>query len=207
MSFVDSFERGALFSITRFVALVGTVVLLLTLIGLIVVGVTQFAGGNDTTVKPQEVIQALKPEPPSTPGSLDTPTAKPASPASPLAGLKIPFALQKYVANPELARIVAAQVSRYPKEMRDSVLDELAAVVSEAERAKANVFESMDKYFELKSDRFAEGQRKAEERKQFRLYAAAAAVSILLLISILSLILVLLSIERNTRSSVPRLQG
>ncbi|WP_042302928.1 hypothetical protein [Paraburkholderia kururiensis] len=202
MSVIEGFERKALFNITRAVALVCVTVFLLAIVGTIIFGVSVWQDHVDTRVSAAEIVEPLKQTPPPQADGQQTqgtqPPAEQGVAQSPLAGYRIPFALQKYVSG-DNAQIIRSHLDAVPAAGRQAYLDELGAVVSSAEASKVDVFEAINSYMKTKSERYTEAAAKAAEKWQTLKMVAAGTASGLLLVALFSLVLVLLAIERNTR--------
>ncbi|RKR36204.1 hypothetical protein [Paraburkholderia sp. BL17N1] len=203
MSIVEGFERKALFNITRAVALVCVTVFLLGIVGGVFYGVSVWQEQVNTEISPQEIVDRLKPvDPPKTemqqPQGTQPPVAQ--GPAqSPLSGFQIPFSLQKYISG-DNAQIVRTHLNEIPAEERQAYLNELGAVVTAAEANKINAVEAINAYMEAKSERYKQAAVKRAEKWETLKVVAEITASGLFLVAIFSLVLVLLAIERNTRS-------
>ena len=198
MSFADSLEQKFLFILTRFLALFIIGCLLIA----IVVGGIMFSEKlfpkNDTKVTPTEVMEAIKP--PVNPQS--QPEQQPVLDINILPGIKIPFILQKHFNNPDSIKTLKEWIENVPKEQRNEFINELAAVVEEAEKTKANVIEAINQYKELKFSKIKNLQLAKDEASNMRLKYLEIGFGCVALIALFSLILVLLAIERNTRKGV-----
>jgi hypothetical protein len=204
MSVVEGFERKALFNITRAVALVCVSVPLIAIIGIALYAASVWNEDVSTRVTPSEIIAQIKPpEPvadaPRQPQGAQPPTNQEPL-ASPLYGYKIPFSLQKY-ASGDNAQVLKNHLDHVPADERQGYLDELGAVVSAAESSKVDPVAAINAYMKRKAERYDEATA-ARARKWETLRLAAAGFGAgLLLIALFSLVLVLLAIERNTRTS------
>jgi hypothetical protein len=83
---------------------------------------------------------------------------------------------------------------------RIEYLNNLSQVVQESKSKGEDTTNVINKYFELKQTQIALAKADSAARTIRQLYIAASALSIMFLIALASLILVLLAIERNTRS-------
>jgi len=199
MSFIDSLERNFLFILTRFLALLIISCLLIA----IVVGGIMFSENlfpkNDMKVTPTEVMEAIKPPI----HTYDYPQSQPEQQPSPdiniLPGIKIPFVLQKYFNNPDSVKLLKGWMENIPKEKGTEFINELAAVVEEAEKTNANVTDAINQYKELKFTKLKEFQLAKTETNMIRVEYFGFAFACVTLIALFSLILVLLAIERNSR--------
>ncbi len=198
MSFFDTFERRFLFILTRFLALLFISCLLAAIVIGGIAASSKFLPNETAKVTPAEVMEAIKPavygEAPQT-AAAQPPRQDPNA----LPGIKLPFALQKHSNNPDDIRILRGWLEQTPKEQRQEFIDELAAVVVEAEKTNANVVQAINKYKELKFAKIQEEKQAKAELEASRLRYIGAAFACITLIAMFSLILVLLAIERNTR--------
>jgi hypothetical protein len=208
MSVVETFERKALFNITRAVALVLVSVFLLAITGIALYGTSVWNTEVSTKVAPEEIINQVKPPPPapadvaSQPQGAQPPTDQ--SPErSPLFGYRIPFALQKYALG-DNAQIFKNHLDDVPLDERQAYLDELGAVVSAAETNKVDVVDAINAYMKTKAERYQQAASKRAHKLETLKMVAAGIASSLLLIALFSLVLVLLAIERNTRPAPSR---
>lgn len=203
MSMVEGFERKALFNITRGVALVCVTVFLLGIVGGVIYGVSVWQEQVNTKISPQEIVDQLKPvEQPKVVAQQPQGSQPPVDqgPAqSPLAGFRIPFSLQKYVSG-DNAQIVRTHLNAVPAEDRQAYLDELGAVVAAAETNKINAIEAINTYMDAKSERYKQAAAQTVQKWETLKLVGEVTAAGLLLVALFSLVLVLLAIERNTRS-------
>jgi len=204
MSFVEKFERKALFNITRAVALVCVIVFLLGIVGIAIYGASVWSEEVSTKIVPDEIVSQVKPlaQPEATPqgprGAQPPMNTEPR--ISPLHGYRIPFALQKYV-TAENARILKNHLDEVPVEERQAYLDELGTVVTAAEASKVDVFDAINAYIKTKAERYEQAKRARQRKWDTLKFVGAALGGGLLSIALFSLVLVLLAIERNTRET------
>ncbi|VWC34128.1 hypothetical protein [Burkholderia lata] len=203
MSIVEGFERKALFNITRAVALVCVTAFLVMIAGGVVYGVSVWQERVDTTVPAKEIVDPLK--------VVDVKSAEATGPTgtqpptqqgpeeSALAGYKIPFALQNY-ASGENGKIIRSQLDGVPEAERQAYIDELGAVVTAAEAQKVHVVDALNSYIQVKGDRYKAAAAKSAQKWETLKIVAYVTAAGLLLVALFSLVLVLLAIERNTRS-------
>jgi hypothetical protein len=203
MSIVEGFERKALFNITRAVALVCVTVFLLGIVGCVFYGVSVWQEQVNTKVSPQEIVDQLKPVEPS---KTQTPQPQGAQPPanqgpaqSPLAGFQIPFSLQSYVSG-DNAQILRNHLDEVPSEERQAYLDELGAVVTAAQSNKIDPVTAINAYMDAKSERYKQAAMKSAQKWDTLKLVGEISAAGLLLVALFSLVLVLLAIERNTRS-------
>jgi hypothetical protein len=204
MSIVENFERKALFNITRAVALVCVTVFLLAVFGGAMYAFSVWKEPITTKVPAKEIVDMIKPAE-SVPQSAKPQGAQ--APVdqtpelSPLFGFRVPFVLQKYASNENAQHILKNHLDEIPVSDRQDYLDELGAVVTEAEAQKLNGIDAINKYMETKTKRYADAEGKRLQKFEALKLAAMSAAGGLMLVALFSLVLVLLAIERNTRPS------
>jgi hypothetical protein len=203
VALLDSFERRALFGLTRVMALFIIALLILGLVsGAIFFGWT-WTRTSDRHVKPDAVISAIKP--PSAPADDSAPDNHAAADESNSAteaqfpGLKIPFSLQRYFAIKEFRDAIANKLNGMTLADQQDYLNNMGEVLDATKSAGIQPGEAVDKYIKLKDSLIEASAAENSTRTQARLYIIAGAGSTLGLIGLFSLILVLLAIERNTR--------
>jgi hypothetical protein len=196
MSFLERLETGILFRVTRACAL-GVILILVALLGVIVYDAAGMLGPLPSYPQPEEVLARLAP---FTEG---TKTAnKEGARESDVSSLKMPFSVQKYFSDPESRSRLLQQIASLPPEQRDGYLRNLATVIDEAEKMGAGAAgNAAYVYMQLTAERRAANAAREEDLRNRRLEMMGAAVASLMLIALFSLVLVLLAIERNTRSS------
>ncbi len=197
MSFTDSLEQKFLFTLTRFLALLIIAGLVISMVvGGIMLGDTLLPQKN-TKVTPIEVMEAIKP--PVTYNQSQSDQRQESIDVNVLPGIKLPFILQKHFNNPNAIKYLKRLIEDLPSGQRTEFINELAAVVEEAERTNANVPDAINKYAELKLSKIKESQLAEATAKAQRLTYLGYGFACVGLIAMFSLILVLLAIERNTR--------
>lgn len=197
MSFTDSLEQKFLFTLTRFLALLIIAGLVIAIaVGGIMLGDTLLPQKN-TKVTPTEVMEAIKP--PVTYNQSQSDQRQEMIDVNILPGIKLPFILQKHFNNPDAIKVLKGWIENLPLGQRNEFINELAAVVEEAERTNTNVPDAINKYAELKLSKIRESQLAEAAAKSIRLTYLGYGFACVGLIAMFSLILVLLAIERNTR--------
>lgn len=219
MSFLNSLEQKGLFVLTRGLALLvilGLVVGIATLLWSATLGGEPLPDGRVNTQELVAVMRAVKKgEPiPETAAArrrdlrgdgVGAPTI-PGNP-DPLAGLKLPAneRFREWMKNATLKGIFEGWVKEVPRQNRQAFLDGIGAVISEAEKVEKDgvvVSEALTAYVESARNAREEAKAAREVRKAERERALYAAVAGLALVALFSLVLVLLAIERNTRRTV-----
>ncbi|WP_186079294.1 hypothetical protein [Burkholderia gladioli] len=206
MSIVEGFERKALFNITRAVALVCVTAFLFAIVGGVFYGISVWEEHVDTKVPAHEIVDPIKfvqdnmDKPADSANATGTrPPVQQGPEDSPLAGYKIPFALQKYISG-ENGKILRSHLDAVPEGERQAYIDELGAVVAAAEAQKVEPVEAINSYMEVKSKRYKDAAEKEVEKRATLTLVLEVTAGGLLLVALFSLVLVLLAIERNTRS-------
>jgi len=184
--------------LTRFLAFV--VILALSL-GL-VIGAIIFAGDlipNQTPVVSfNEISRELHPTPEANQPGSNPSQPKEESKGSP--SLDLPFVLQPYFSASDNREVLMRHMEGLDSSERREYLNNLSQVVKESQSKGEDTTNIINKYFDLKQTQLALAKADSAARTVRRLYIAASALSIMFLIALASLILVLLAIERNTRS-------
>lgn len=202
MTLLARFERNFLFGLTRALAMffIFSTLAALIISGLIV-GLNQMKS-DDVKVAPQKVINILKPSLPvetTQPDTKQQSLNQPQTPRLPV-GLKLPFILQKYFSDPSNLLKLVDWLDDVPKNHQQIFLDEMASAITQAEKEHIDPYETINTYHKLKLEKL-EAEKIAEaEKRQTMLWYAGAIGSGIIIIALFSLILVLLAIERNTRS-------
>jgi hypothetical protein len=198
MALLETVETRLLFRLTRFLAFV--VILALSL-GL-VIGAIIFAGDlipNQTPVVSfNEISRELHPTPEANQPGSNPSQPKEESKGSP--SLDLPFVLQPYFSASDNREVLMRHMEGLDSSERREYLNNLSQVVKESQSKGEDTTNIINKYFDLKQTQLALAKADSAARTVRRLYIAASALSIMFLIALASLILVLLAIERNTRS-------
>ncbi len=194
---LDGFERGLLFRLTRFVAITA-IILLAAVIVASGVALSLYLRSTSSAVTPDEIVVGLKTQ---------RAESRDKAPVAPTPGLlessddsiKVPFILQKYLSTPQNMQTLKGWLSGLTADEKTNFLSELASVVVVAEKEKLDPIDAINKYRTIKLQRLAENKLKETQRSNYMFYFAGAIATGLVLISQLSLVLVLLAVERNTR--------
>jgi len=187
------FER-ALFAYTRGFVMLGTILALLGAFGAVVTLALTSATSYDTSVSYTDIAP---PELPQKPDQAQARLAPPGLRAEP-AEKEVPEYLKKYADRLDLDLIVQ-HASELTDGQRRDFYDNLRLIVQEAESKSASVPEIVYKYVSKKEERLKAAQAAKVESRVVLLSAAGALVFTGIWLAALSLILVLLAIERNTR--------
>jgi hypothetical protein len=196
MAFLETVETRLLFRLTRFLAFVVILALSLALI----IGAVSFAGdlmpNQSSEVTFNEINSELHPSHES--NQYDTNT-------SPIredfqGSLDLPLVLQPYFSSSDNRAVLMRHMDGLDSSERIEYLDNLSRVVRASESKRKDTTEVINKYFELKQAQLTLAKADSAARTQRLIYMVASAFSIMFLIAMASLILVLLAIERNTRS-------
>jgi hypothetical protein len=201
MSLIDSFENKLLFSLTRYLAILIVFGLIVAIVIGAVVASGTLSGKISAKVEVSEVLEEIKPPVATEESSTSSVNPSQSTPSDKnwLPGIKLPFPLQKYLSTPQNIKVLRGWLDNVPEDYRQDFIDEMAAVVVEADKQKLNASEAMNAYKVLKLRKLEAKRQAKAELEGMRVYYAAAAGSGVALIALFSLILVLLAIERNTR--------
>ncbi|MCA9805969.1 MAG: hypothetical protein KC777_28570, partial [Cyanobacteria bacterium HKST-UBA02] len=195
INFFDGFERSVLFRLTRVLAL-GLIFILLFGIIAGALAIYPLFGSSTGAVTANEVISSLKIE--KSEGTSST-TESEGLDVNPKAKLKIPFVVQKYIGGTSNLTVLKSWVAELSPDETTEYLNELAATVSLAEKSDVDPLKAINEFHRIKSQRLAAARTADLERKGYVLALGATIAASLILIAQLSLILVLLAVERNTR--------
>jgi hypothetical protein len=168
----------------------------------LVIGAVIFAGdlipNQSSDVSFNEISRELHPAPESNQHGLNTSQSREDSQSSP--SLDLPFVLQPYFSSSDNRAVLMQHMEGLDSSERIEYLNNLSQVVQESKSKGEDTTNVINKYFELKQTQIALAKADSAARTIRQLYIAASALSIMFLIALASLILVLLAIERNTRS-------
>ena len=202
---LEGFERSVLFRIARFVAMFAIFVLLSGIAFGTFKAVTEFQASN-SSVTPSDVVSQLKSEQDAARRSNGSDGASPvpseSTPYTKAKVIKIPFTLQRIVNNPEAIETIRSWVVNFSDSEQKIFLDDLAKTAEAAETANIDPIDAINKYRVLKFEKLEEAKKAEADRNTYLLWFAGAAATSLILIALLSLTLVLLAVERNTRKEV-----
>lgn len=198
MSFLERLERGILFRLTRTFAL-GVTLILVVLLGVTIYDAVRTFGPLPGYPQPEEVLARLAP---FNEGQTTAANNEEGARESERSALKLPFSVQKYFSDPDSRSRLLQQIASLPPEQRDEYLQNLATVIDQAEKMGPGAAgNAAYVYMQMTAERLASNAAREEELRNHRLEMVGAVVACLLLIGLFSLILVLLAIERNTRSA------
>lgn len=202
MKLFDTIERRYLFSLTRGLAMIFIALLVVAIVGGAISVGTQFKG-ETTTVSPKEVVDAIRPTPAPAGGTTDSSApAEAKSDQMSLLGVKLSSSLKFNFIGDKNMEVLEGWLAPLTREMRQEFVDEMEAAIAEAEKNKLSATDAINKFKEIKLQKVRDAKLAAAVQDQRRFYYVAAAFSAVLLVALLSLILVLLAIERNTRADL-----
>ena len=194
MSFLEKLETAILFRLTRAFSIC-VILILLIVLGISAYNAFGTLAPANSYPQPEEVFARLAPQTGRTPTGSVPQDSNPSS-------LKLPFSVQRYLSDPGSRSKLLGQLSTLPPGERDGYLQNLAVVIEEAEKMDSGaVGNAIYVYMQLTTERQQEMAARKEALNAQRLQAVEIAVAVLMLIALFSLILVLLAIERNTRSN------
>ena len=196
VSFLERLETSILFRVTR-VFSICVISILVVLLGVSLYGAFGTLASAHSYPEPDEVFAKIAP-PTQRSGTREATQARNPD----LSSLKLPFSVQRYFCDPSNRSRLLEQISGLPPEQRSGYVRNLAAVIEEADKTSSGAAENaIYVYMQITTERqqvVAAGEAALDAR---RLQLVGAAVASLMLIGLFSLILVLLAIERNTRSN------
>ncbi|MGC1128534.1 MAG: hypothetical protein WA875_03140, partial [Candidatus Acidiferrales bacterium] len=116
--------------------------------------------------------------------------------------LKLSFSVQRYFSDPESRARLSEQIGSLPADEREGYVQTLGAVIEETNKAGlAPDSGAIFTYMQLTAERQQSIASNKEALRAQRWQAVEISLGVLMLIALFSLILVLLAIERNTRSN------
>lgn len=189
---ISKFET-LVFSITRVFAIGGAAVVV---IGIIFFGIKLLFPGGSTAVSYSEVARKMA----ATTGSYGSETGSTPGNTSTATGL-ITDDLKPYFVG-ENARVMQRWLADLSEEQQKDFISNMSLVMRDAKVAKVDPSETINTYKLLKLQKLNSSM--IEEYREIATKAGyvAAIFGLLLILSIISLVLVMLSIERNTRLAV-----
>lgn len=204
MSRLDGFERSALFVFTRALALVIVAVLIVGTSALVFWGASTFATSGATRVSLRELmppegsneVKSTGGEQANIPQDMGLPPS-----------IRMPFVLQKYFSGSENLGVLHRQLDELTTSEQQEYLDNLAEIVSAQEVSTPDATAVINRYFTVKDSRIQKAKLEAVENRNLQLYLLGSIVSAFGLIALFSLVLVLLAIERNTRTGTEATQN
>ena len=198
MAFLEVIERRTFFRLTRIVAFLWLLLLTASTVVSLVLFIVS-SGHSPGHVAPDSAL------PPATTSI----TARPAggeslnqsSDVSPLLSLRVPLAVQSYLDSEENKKVIEGWLNSLDPSDRQDFIDNMAEVITAAQNGRADVFASINRYKDLKLAKIAAAKQGIDVLgvpvSPFNVFIGIFIQ--LGLIAIVSLILVLLAIERNTR--------
>ncbi len=199
MNVIDGFERGVLFRLTRSLAMLFIICVCL---GIMASGFMIFLITNDkqsTTIKATDVIESLQPQPSSNTAKSDQNYAL-APEGDPLAALKIPFPLQKHLDYNNVSTI-RNWLRSVPANKQPEALREMGEVAAKADDSNIDFNVALIKYCNIKQEILNQAEKDQYEQRLSIFAFAGLMVAGVIVIALLSLILVMLAVERNTRTT------
>jgi hypothetical protein len=198
MALIDAIERGTFFRLTRIVAFLW---LFLLIAGSILSVFLFFAAMNRSVghVAPELTLPASETN--AAGGTAGNAHLGENSNASPLTSLRVPLTVQSYLDDEENKKVVEGWLELLDPSDRQDFLDNMAEVITAAEKQRADVVTAINRYKELKLAKIA-AAKQGPDFMGISIRPLDVLIGIfvqLALIALVSLVLVLLAIERNTR--------
>lgn len=180
-----SFERKFLFPLVRILC----VLFIVLCIGGIAFSTVNFMKAESVTAVPYSEVKAAMNSPKT--GNASTGETKPT----------IPPNVQKYTTGNN-SKVLESWLTNLNQEQKDDFLLNMSEVIESAERNNDNVPDAINAYKNLKFKKLATSEFEKTAAKMKPMAYGVAAATMLILITLFSIVLVLLSIERNTRREI-----
>lgn len=201
-SVLDLIERKFLFALTRGVSVTLIALLVFSIIGG-AISLGSKLRGEPTVVSSKEVLEAMRTAQTSATGATDTLDLQESkSDKLKLMGVNLPPHVKANFTSDANIRVLTGWLTDLDREMRQEFVNEMDEAIAAAEKAGLQSVDAINKFKEIKLQRLRDIRMAASVQDQKRIYYIFAAFSAVLLVSLLSLTLVLLAIERNTRKSL-----
>ena len=201
MGYIDKFERGFLFSLTRVVALFFIGIALLGLLASITLSVSNLIPA-ETKFSEQEIIDIASPEEAvEADSSYNENTENLYGEEDPLANIKLPFIVQKHLSDPDNMKILKNWISGFSLDQKKEFIEELVSVIKVAEENDRDVLQAINRYSTLKQLKLSELKMAQSASYYENAMTLGAVAATIITIALFSLVLVLLAIERNTRNA------
>ena len=189
---LEGFEQRRLFAVVRWLTLIGIAVLsIFVLVNLVLW--SGFLLPGSTKVTPGEVAAVVSPSNPA-------PSSSDPSADSVFAGITIPARAGRYLGDEQNKSVLEGWLRDVEADQRQEFMDNLEEVIRYAEQNNLDVVRAVNTYKTLKFQRYHAAESKTRDAKLSRYGILGGIVAALMLIVGLSLVLVVLAIERNTRT-------
>jgi hypothetical protein len=198
MAFLEVIERRTFFRLTRIVAFLWLLLLTASTVLSLVLFFTSI-GHSPGHVAPNSALPPSNTSIGAEPAGVESLNQN--SNASPLLSLRIPLAVQSYLDSEENNKVVEGWLNSLDPSDRQDFIDNMAEVITAAQKERVDVFASINRYKDLKAAKIA-AAKQGIDVMGVPVSAFNLVIGIFIqlgLIAIISLILVLLAIERNTR--------
>jgi hypothetical protein len=187
---LEGFEQRRVFVLARVLSFIGIAALSIFVLAGLILWSGSLLPAN-VQVLPTEVAAVLSP-------SNAANTSEPSTEA-PLAGITIPSRVSRYLGDRSNKSVLEGWLRSLEPNQRQEFVDNLEDVIKYAEQNNLDVVQAVNTYKELKMQRYRAAETKGLDTKISRYGAVGGMVSAAMLIVALSLVLVVLAIERNTR--------
>jgi hypothetical protein len=187
---LERFEQRRVFVLARVLSLIGIAALSIFVIASVILWSGSLLSAN-TRVAPTEVASVLSP------GTAINP-AQPNSEAV-LAGVTVPARVKRYLSDQSNRSVLEGWIRDLDVDQQQDFLDNLEDVIRYAEQNNLDVIQAVNTYKDLKLRKYRAAESKALDAKISRYGIVGGIVAAVMLIVALSLVLVVLAIERNTR--------
>lgn len=204
MSLLNSLEQKVLFRFTRGLAIALISVVLLGLLGLGGYMLLNQGPSHSKDVSAKQLVAELKAAKGGLGAAIVTPNKgeSGASNLDPLSNLKVPLPVQEILDTDRSSReFFNERLRPMDRGERQAYLNNLGAVLIEAKKESLNVVETVMAFEKARGELAAEASKAEAEAKASRALFQWYALAAFFLIAQFSLVLVLLAIERNTRTA------
>lgn len=188
---VSGFERSV-FSFTRALTMVAAVVVILAIVFLVIKILSADQGAEVTYLDVEKALIESKTESGSGSTGLSDWGKSPQ--------VEMPDNLKPYLNTAENLPVFRRWVKDLPENQQEDFVKNMSHVVKIAEQKGVNVIDVVNAYSTLKLERLRELPYEKYSAMARKAGYVATIIALLIMLSILSLILVMLAIERNTRS-------
>lgn len=196
-----SFIERTLFSFTRAFSITGSVIAVLGFAFSILLYLS--IGAHDTHISHEQVMRALHPPKEAESSSLQSAVPE----------LKIPANIEKYMGDKN-RKIFLGWIEDLDEGQRKEFISNLSEVINAAEHQswfdrlihgpkvpQSDVFDVINKFKELKLEKLHENQIEKYANRAAKAAAIGFTLAMVMLVAMMSLVLVMLAIERNTRTA------
>lgn len=187
---LERFEQRRVFVLARVLSFIAIAALSIFVVASLIL----WSGSllpTSTQVMPTEVALVLSPSNATNPSEHSAEAI--------LAGVTIPSRVRVYLSDQSNKSVLEGWLRGLDADQRQDFLDNLEDVIKYAEQNNLDVIQAVNTYRELKLQKYRAAESKAADARISRYGTIGGIVAAVMLIVALSLVLVVLAIERNTR--------